>query len=91
MRITAELFNRLSTSGQLPSLPSVVMRLLDLTQQADVSVREVADTITLDPILSAKILRFVNSPLAGLSREVNSLQGVPRMLPTCFCRARTRL
>ncbi len=72
--MTEALFKRLEATGQLPTLPAVVVRLLDLTQRADVLVREVTETIALDPGLSAKILRFVNSPLAGVARQVTSLQ-----------------
>jgi len=39
-----------------------------------VSAQEVTDTIALDPTLAAKILRFVNSPMAGVSRQVGSLK-----------------
>ena len=69
-----ELFDRLEASGRLPTPPSVVVRLLELTHRADVTVREVADTIALDPGLSAKLLRFVSSPMVGMAREVTSLQ-----------------
>src|SRR3972149_9835519 len=57
----------------MPTPPSVVLRLLELTRRMDVTVREIADTVALDPGLSAKILRFVNSPMAGVGREVTSL------------------
>lgn len=51
----------------------MVLKLLELTRNADVSVKEIADTIAADPGLSAKILRFANSPIAGVGREVTSL------------------
>lgn len=49
------------------------MKLLELTRQPDVAIKEIADTIAADPGLSAKILRFANSPIAGVGREVTSL------------------
>jgi len=66
-------FDRLEASGKMPTPPGVVLRLLELTRRMDVTVREIADTVALDPGLSAKILRFVNSPMAGVGREVTSL------------------
>ncbi len=69
----ADLFSRLEKGGRLPTPPGVVLRLLELTRRTDVSVKEIADTIAMDPGLSAKILRFVNSPMAGVGREVTSL------------------
>jgi diguanylate cyclase (GGDEF)-like protein len=71
--VLTDLFTRLEASGKLPTPPGVVLRLLELTRRNDVSVREIAETIALDPALSAKILRFVNSPMAGVAREVTSL------------------
>jgi diguanylate cyclase (GGDEF)-like protein len=71
---TSSLFDRLEAGGQLPTLPGVVVRLLEVTRQPDVSSRQVTDTIALDPGLSAKIQRFVKSPLAGVRHELTSLQ-----------------
>ncbi len=68
-----DLFARLEAGGKLPTPPGVVLRLLELTRRTDVTVKEIADTIAMDPALSAKILRFVNSPMAGVAREVTSL------------------
>ena len=68
------LFERLEAAGSLPTPPGVVVRLLELTRREDASVREIADTIAMDPRLVAKILRFVNSPMAGVAREITSLQ-----------------
>lgn len=68
-----ELFARLESGGKLPTPPGVVLKLLELTRNSDVSVKEIADTIAADPGLTAKILRFANSPIAGIGREVTSL------------------
>jgi len=67
------LFERLEASGKLPTPPAVVLRLLDLTRQNDVKIDVIADTIAMDPALVAEVLRFVNSPMAGVSRKVMSL------------------
>ena len=67
------LMERLQAGGKLPTPPGVVLRLLELTRRADATVREIAGIIAMDPGLSAKILRFVNSPMAGVAREVASL------------------
>ena len=78
--LSITLFERLDTSGRLPTPPGVVLRFLELTRRSDVPVREVAETISMDPMLAAKILRFVNSPMAGVSREVRSLQQAVTLL-----------
>lgn len=56
------------------------MRLLDLTQNENTTVHELADTIALDPALTSKVLRFVNSPISGVSRTVTSLPHAVAML-----------
>ena len=73
-RVTSQVLSRQDVSGKLPTPPGVVHRLLELTRKSDVSVREVADTISGDPALAAKILRFVNSPMSGVAREITSIQ-----------------
>ncbi len=73
-------FERLNTGGRLPTPPAVVVRLLELTRRQDATTKQVADTIALDPNLSAKILRFVNSPMAGVQRQVTSIQQAVSLL-----------
>jgi diguanylate cyclase (GGDEF)-like protein len=72
--MSESLYDQLRKIGKLPTPPGVVLRLLELTRKEDVSMREIANTIEMDPALSAKILKFANSPMAGLPRQVNSLQ-----------------
>lgn len=76
------LFDRLEATGKLPTPPGVVLQLLDLTRRDDVSAREIAETLGKDPALAAKILRFSNSPMAGVSREVTSLQQAVALMGT---------
>jgi len=73
-------FEHLNSGGRSPTPPAVVVRLLELTRRQDATTKEVADTIALDPNLSAKILRFVNSPMAGLQRQVTSIQQAVSLL-----------
>ncbi|TWT37053.1 HDOD domain protein [Posidoniimonas corsicana] len=60
-------------AGNLYSLPSVAVEVLQLTEQQDVDVKQLRDAIGRDPALSAKLLRVVNSSLFGLSGEVADL------------------
>lgn len=57
----------------LPTLPTVAVRILQLTADADVSIDDVADVIEKDQGLSAKVLRTVNSPLYGLRQRCGSI------------------
>ena len=53
---TTKNFERLFKSSQLPSVPAVALRLLDLTQDPDSGTKEIVQTIKSDPALAAKIL-----------------------------------
>lgn len=57
----------------LYSLPSVVVEVLDLTNNPRVDIRALKDCIETDPALTSKVLRVVNSSLFGLSKEVSDL------------------
>lgn len=59
-------------SVRLP--PRAVRELLELSQQSDVEMQRIADTITSDETLTARVLRLVNSALFGLSQRVSSVQ-----------------
>lgn len=63
----------IARAGQLYSLPSVAMKVLELTDNPQVDTRALKACIENDPALTGKILRVVNSSLFGLSREVGDL------------------
>lgn len=65
---------RLIESPKLPSIPGVAQRLLELLNNEETELAELADVISRDPALTAKIIRLINSPFYGISREVSSLQ-----------------
>jgi HD-like signal output (HDOD) protein len=48
--------NRILKSPQLPSAPSVALRLLELAQDLDSCTQEVVETLKADPALTVKIL-----------------------------------
>lgn len=60
-------------AGELYSLPTVAMKVLELTERADVDARAMKQCIEQDPALTAKLLRVVNSSLFGLTRQVSDL------------------
>ncbi|GIK18856.1 MAG: hypothetical protein BroJett004_10200 [Planctomycetota bacterium] len=68
-----QLLEQVLACPTLPTLPTVAVRILQLTADADVSLEEVADVIEKDQGLSAKVLRTVNSPLYGLRQRCGSI------------------
>ena len=68
-----ELVGRIMGSSQLPTLPVIALKVLELTRRDDVSVPEIAELIMTDPALASKILRTVNSPFYGLTKQVGTI------------------
>jgi len=68
--VNQELVNRVVGSSQLPTLPVIALKVLELTRREDVSVPEIANVIMTDPALASKILKTVNSPFYGLNKQV---------------------
>lgn len=71
---TSALLARFKAAKRLPSPPGTALQVLALCRADDVELQRVADTIMSDPSLAARILRFANSPLSGLRREVTSIR-----------------
>ncbi len=57
--------NRLKTSGNLPSMPQVLVQLIDACHKTEVDLREVSSIVEQDTTLSAKILQLANSAFMG--------------------------
>src|ERR1041385_66747 len=64
---------RILASPQLPSLPVIAMKVLELTRREDVSAPEIAELIMTDPGLASRILKTVNSPFYGLRKQVSTV------------------
>ena len=59
--------------SDLVSLPDAVTRLNALLADPDASNAEIAEVLTMDPALCARVLRAVNSAGFGLRRQVDSI------------------
>lgn len=57
---------------RLPSLPSIALRILRLTQSSKATINDVADTIEHDPALTARLISLANS--VHHTRSANSTQ-----------------
>lgn len=69
----AELLEEVLSCPSLPSLPAVAIRVIELTQNPDVSLDELAAAIQNDQALATKILRTVNSSFYGIRERVSSI------------------
>lgn len=76
----------LERSTRLATLPETFHRLMSVLLDDSSTAADAAEIVTHDPELSARVLRFANSPYLGLSRSVDtisravSLIGVTQMV-----------
>jgi putative nucleotidyltransferase with HDIG domain len=57
----------------IPTLPIIYKELFRMMQDPDISVPEIAEVITKDQSLSARILHLVNSAFYGYSKEIKTI------------------
>jgi diguanylate cyclase (GGDEF)-like protein len=65
---------KLKACRTLPSIPAVVLEVLDLCQDDSVSIGQVAKVLARDPALSGKALKVANSPWYGVRSQVTTLE-----------------
>ena len=58
----------------LPTIPVVAMQVLQLLDNPDVEVEEVVDLMMSDPVMTARILKLINSPVFKPTHEITSLK-----------------
>lgn len=59
--------------GDLPPLPTVVAKVLQLTNDANATTTDLEKYVSMDQAMSTKMLRVVNSPYFGLSGQISSV------------------
>jgi HD-like signal output (HDOD) protein len=57
----------------LPSLPEVALKIRQLAEDPDVNLNKMAEMISHDPALSARIMKIANSAFVGRGIHVNTL------------------
>ncbi len=71
--IEENVFEILKESKELTSLPQVLAEVIRVADQEDSSPKDLAQVILKDPALTARLLRVVNSPLYGRTREISTI------------------
>ena len=65
---------------ELPTLPVVATKLLEITLNDDASAMDLSKVIETDPALTVKVLRIVNSAAYGFLREIASVHQAVALL-----------
>lgn len=68
------LLNKVLSSDQLPSLPQVAMRVVELAQHDEPDFGALVVAIKSDPAIAAKILKTANSALFGFRQRLSSIE-----------------
>ena len=69
-------------SAQLPTLPIVAFKLIELSRSPDTGIAEIVATIKSDPAIVARLLKAANSSLFGQSSKVKSIDQAVVLLGT---------
>ena len=62
------------------TLPDVYFRVRDVVDNHDSTMDDLADAIKLDPAISARLLRIVNSPIYGFAKQVDTITRAVNLL-----------
>lgn len=57
----------------MPPLPITVSKILEITKDPNVSAQELNNVISLDPVLTGKILKLINSAYYSLPNQITSI------------------
>ena len=82
MAIEKSVIDRISTLKDLPSLPHILVKLMEACQDENGNLGDIAEILTNDPSLCAKVLRLVNSAYYGLGSRVDSIEQAVAYLGT---------
>jgi HD-like signal output (HDOD) protein len=81
-RSAATIQRKIEQITNLPTLPQIVVRILQIINDPATSAKEIAHAVSQDPPLSAKILRLANSAFYGMPRSVTSISNAIVLLGT---------
>lgn len=68
-----EILKRINDGDDLPTLSPIAVKIVQLASDTSSSARDIAKVITLDPVLTTRLLKIVNSPFYGFSNTVTSI------------------
>jgi diguanylate cyclase (GGDEF)-like protein len=69
-----QLLDKILSSAELPTLPTVASKLISLTAKEDATLADIGDLVSRDISLSAKILKVSNSAFYSFPQQIGSIQ-----------------
>jgi putative nucleotidyltransferase with HDIG domain len=58
----------------LPTIPGILRKLLAVIENPKISLTEIGNFISNDPVLTSRVLKMVNSPIYGFPGRISSVQ-----------------
>lgn len=71
---------RIEQSGQLPTLPGVIAKIVEMVDNEHTTARQLGAEIAKDQVVSAKVLKLVNSGFYGFSQTISTIPHAVAML-----------
>jgi len=68
-----EILDLVSKMDNLPRLPQVAIKLMEVSMDDQASARDIADIVMEDPAITAYLLKLINSPFYGLREKITTV------------------
>jgi HD-like signal output (HDOD) protein len=72
--------NIIKFAGDLPAMPMVAIKVMQLVEDERVTANELANVVSSDPAMTARIMKISNSPFYGCQRQIQTLPGAIMLL-----------
>ena len=82
MMMDNPLLAKIETSKSLPTLPHILLQLIDICNREDKGIRDLIKIINQDPSISERLLRLVNSAYYSLKQKITSIDQALVLLGT---------
>ncbi|GMT43559.1 MAG: histidine kinase [bacterium] len=69
----ADVKKKVERLSSLPTIPPVVTKILKVIGSEDISLKKIAEFISRDQALSARVLKIINSPIYGFPGRISSI------------------
>lgn len=60
--------------GRLATLPTLAMKIVEITEDPRATWEDLREAVTVDPAFGARLLKLVNSPYYGMPRPIGTLR-----------------
>lgn len=65
---------KVSETKELPAMPSISQKLIELRDNPDADIQSLANIISMDPGLTGKLIRYATSPFFGFGGRIDSIE-----------------